>query len=106
MRILPSIRGVKVYGKCGKIHIMHDDNKNCLLNRKEQMRKMNVIRSHLHDVHTEEVNKVALSADDDKRVIMEDGIHTLAYGHYSLKLRGFIGFFDISVSLFLKESFH
>jgi len=44
-----------------------------------------VIRSHMHDVYTEEVNKVALSAEDDKRVIMEDGIHTLAYGHYSLK---------------------
>ena len=49
---------------------------------------MNVIRSHLHDVYTEEVNKVALSAEGDKRVIMEDGIHTLAYGHYSLKTKG------------------
>ena len=49
------------------------------------MRKINVIRSHLHDVYTEDVNKVALSAEDDKRVIMEDGIHTLAYGHYRLK---------------------
>ena len=68
-----------------KKHITHDDYKNCLLNREEQMRKMNVIRSHLHNVYTEEVNKVALSAEDDKRVIMEDGIHTLAYGHYSLK---------------------
>jgi len=35
-------------------------------------------------VYTEEVNKVALSVEDDKRVIMEDGIHTLSYGHYSL----------------------
>jgi hypothetical protein len=48
------------------------------------MRKMNVIRSRLHDLYTEEVNKVALSSNDDKRVIMDDGIHTLAYGHYSL----------------------
>ena len=71
-----------------KKHITHDDYKNCLLNREEQMRKMNVIRSHLHDVYTEEVNKVALSAEDDKRVIMEDGIHTLAYGHYRLKTEG------------------
>ena len=46
---------------------------------------MNVIRSYKHDLYTEEVNKVALSAEDDKRVIMEDGIHTLALGHYSLK---------------------
>ena len=41
--------------------------------------------NNLHDLYTEEVNKVALSSEDDKRVIMEDGIHTLAYGHYSLK---------------------
>ena len=39
-------------------------------------------------MYTEEVNKVALSAEDDKKVIMEDGIHTLAYGHYSLKTEG------------------
>ena len=39
-------------------------------------------------MYTEEVNKVALSAEDDKRVIMEDGIHTLACGHYSLKTEG------------------
>ena len=32
----------------------------------------------------ETVNKVALSADDDKRVIGADGISTLAYGHYML----------------------
>ena len=35
-----------------KKHITHDDYKNCLVNREEQMRKMNVIRSHLHDVYT------------------------------------------------------
>jgi len=44
---------------------------------------MNVIRSQLYDVYTEEVNKVALSANDDKRLIMKDGISTLAYGHYN-----------------------
>ena len=68
-----------------KNRITHDYYKNCLLNREEQIRKMNVIRSHLHDVYTEEVNKVALSAEDDNRVIMEDGIHTKEYGHYRLK---------------------
>jgi len=86
--------------------ITHDDNKNCALYHKEQMRKMNLIRSHLHDVYSEEVNKVALSPKDDKRVIMEDEIHTLAYGHYRLKTegaRGFIGF-DISVPSCSKNS--
>ena len=43
---------------------------------------MNVIRSHKHELYTEQINKVALSAEDDKRVIMEDGISTLAHGHY------------------------
>ena len=46
---------------------------------------MNVIRSHWHEIYTEEINKIALSSDDDKRVIMTDGIHTLAYGHANLK---------------------
>ncbi|XP_065681557.1 uncharacterized protein LOC136095205 [Hydra vulgaris] len=68
-----------------KNYITHEDYKDCLMNRKDQMRKMNVIRSHLHDVYTEEINKIALSAEDDKRVILDDGIHTLAYGHYKLK---------------------
>jgi len=40
----------------------------------------------MHDVYTEEVNKVALSADDDKRIIMKDLISTLAYGHYNAHL--------------------
>jgi len=67
-----------------KNRITHDDYKNCLLNCEEEWITMNVIRSHTHDVYTEEVNKVAFSAEDNKRVIMEDGIHTLAYGHYRL----------------------
>ena len=46
---------------------------------------MNVIRSHCHEIYTEVINKIALSSDDDKRVIMTDGIHTLAYGHKNLK---------------------
>jgi len=41
---------------------------------------MNVIRSHHHKVFTEQVNKIALSADDDKRIILPDQIYTLAHG--------------------------
>ena len=46
---------------------------------------MNVVRSHCHEIYTEENSKIALSSDDDKRVSMIDGIHTLAYGHKNLK---------------------
>ena len=55
----------------------------CLAGRNN--RKMNVIRSHCHEIYTEEINKIALSSDDDKRVIMADGIQTMAYGHTNLK---------------------
>jgi hypothetical protein len=65
--------------------ITHDDYKNCLSTEEKQVRSMRFIRSHLHEVYTEEVNKVALSADDDKRIIMDDGIHTLAHGHFRLR---------------------
>ena len=65
--------------------ITHKDYKNCLRTKEEQLRTMSVIRSHCHELYTEQINKVALSADDDKRIILEDGIHTLAYGHYKIK---------------------
>ena len=64
-----------------KKSIEFDDYRECLFSRKEQHRKMNVIRSHCHEIYTEEINKISLSSDDDKRVIMADGWHTLAYGH-------------------------
>ena len=67
-----------------KKSITHEDYKKCLTDRKPQLRKMNVIRSYKHNVFTEEVNKVALSADDDKRHILEDGINTLALEHYRI----------------------
>jgi Rho termination factor, N-terminal domain len=68
-----------------KTQITHADYKNCLVGKTEEYRRMNVIRSHRHDMYTEEINKIALSADDDKRVIMADGIHTVAIGHYITK---------------------
>ena len=68
-----------------KSSITHEDYKTCLTTGKEQLRKQNILRSYNHEVYTEEVNKVALSAMDDKRYILKDGIHTLAWGHYKLK---------------------
>ena len=64
--------------------ITHEDYKTCLRTGKEQLRKQNIIRSYEHEVYTEEVNKIALSAADDKRHILDDGIHTLAWGHHRI----------------------
>ena len=65
--------------------IQFDDYRECLFSRKEQHRKMNVIGSHCHKIYTEEITKIARSSDNGKRVIMADGIHTLAYGSTNLK---------------------
>ena len=67
-----------------KRSITHGDYKTCLFTGKELIRKMNVIRSYKHEVYTEEVNKVALCSDDDKRYILKDGINTLAWGHHKI----------------------
>ena len=59
-----------------------EDYKKCLLDGQEIHRTMNIIRSHQHEVYSERINKIALSREDDKRIILKDGIHTLAHGHY------------------------
>ena len=69
-----------------KKNIKFEDYKECLFSRRDQMRKMNVIRSYNHELFSEEVNKIALSANDDKRFILSDGIHTLAVGIGELKV--------------------
>ena len=55
--------------------------KNTLFNQKEQRVEMNVIRSYKHNIFSETVNKIALSADDDKRIILKDkiSIHALFF---------------------------
>ena len=77
----------KEYKKCKGIKksviekdIHHEDYVNCLFKDIQFRRKMNVFRSRGHDMYTEEVNKIALSANDDKRIILEDGIHTRPHG--------------------------
>ena len=71
-----------------KKNIPFDDHRECLFSlfsRKEQHRKMNIILSHCHEIYTDEINKIALTFDDDKRIIIAVGILTLAYGHTNFK---------------------
>lgn len=62
--------------------ISFNDYRDCLFNKVNQIREMNVIRNHHREMYAETVNKIAPSANDDKRIIRKDGIHTFAYGHY------------------------
>ncbi len=73
-------KGVKKYVIKNQITI--EDYKECLFSKTPQLRTMNTIRSRQHNVGSERINKTALSAYDDKRIILEDGIHTLAIGHH------------------------
>ena len=65
--------------------ITHGDYKTCLETGKEQLRKQNIIRSYEHTLYTEEINKIALSAADDKRYLLKDSFDTLAWGHHRIK---------------------
>ena len=61
-----------------KKSLSFEDYKKCLFSEKKQMRKMNIFRSKSHNIYSMTVNKVALSANDDKRLICENKIDTLA----------------------------
>ena len=45
------------------------------------MATFRTFKSTNHVLNTVEMTKVCLSAYDDKRYILDDGIKTLAYGH-------------------------
>ena len=55
-----------------------EDYKECLFSEKEVMKDMNIIRSKNHDSFSMTMNKIALSANDDKRLTCEDKINTKA----------------------------
>ena len=59
---------------------MFQNFKNCLLNNKTIYRSQERFKSYNHDVYTEEVNKIALSSNDDKRLQTFNSIKTYPYG--------------------------
>ena len=69
-------KGVKK--NVSKKTLSFEDYKECLFSEKEVIRDMNIIRSKNHDIYSMTMNKVALSSNDDKRIICEDKINTKA----------------------------
>ena len=61
-----------------KKSITFEDYKKCLFSEEKVLKEMNIIRSENHDIYSMNVNKVALSANDDKRLICKNKIDTLA----------------------------
>ena len=61
-----------------KKSLSFEDYKKCLFSEEKLMREMNIFCTKSHDICSTTVNKVALSPNDDKRLICENKINTLA----------------------------
>ena len=71
--------GVK---KCVKKSIHHDHYRSTLESESDYYVTQNLLRSYKHTIFSVNQKKIALTAYDDKRYLLNDSIHTRAYGHY------------------------
>ena len=69
-----------------KQKLMFQNYIDCLSNNKNVYKSQQRFRSYNHDVYTEEVNKIALSTNDDKRLQTYDKIETYPYGTNTFKV--------------------
>ena len=75
------IKNQKEQKKCViKRCLTFDNYEECVKQKKKILRLHQRFKSEGHSVCTEVVNKVALSFDDDKRLMSYDGIKTYPYG--------------------------
>ena len=63
-----------------KRELMFENDKDALFNDKIIIRSQQRFRSYNHKVYTEQVNKIALSSNDDKRIQTFDKVTTYLYG--------------------------
>ena len=61
--------------------INFDDYKKCFLNDKVILKSQQRFIRNKHDVYTENVNKIALSNNDDKRMVSSNKITSYPYGY-------------------------
>ena len=58
-----------------------NDYKNCLLKDEKILRLQQRFKSKGHDVYTENINKIALSNNDDKIIVSSNKITSYPYGY-------------------------
>ena len=79
---LVELKKAKGTKKCVvKNMLKFEDYKICLFGNGKVLRSQQRFKSENHAVYTECINKVALSCDDDKRIVSQDGITSYPYGH-------------------------
>ena len=65
---------------------MFENCKDSLLNNKTILKSQLRFKSNHHNVYTEEVNKIALNSDDNKRLKTFDRVTTYPYGRNAFKV--------------------
>ena len=68
-----------------KRELMFENYKDCLFNGEIILKSQQRFKSDHHKVYTEEVNKIALSSDDDKRLQTFNRVTTYPYGTPAFK---------------------
>ena len=63
-----------------------NDYEDCLFNNKIILKSQQRFKSDHHNVYTEQINKIALSSNDDKRLQTFDKITTYPYGTNAFKV--------------------
>ena len=58
-----------------------NDDKKCLFDNGKVLKSQQRFKSENHEVYTENINKIALSCDDDKRIVTSDRITSYPYGY-------------------------
>ena len=61
--------------------LIFDDYKKCLFDNGKVLKSQQRFKSENHEVYTENINKIALSCDDDKRIVTSDRITSNPYGY-------------------------
>ena len=83
--MVKKIKGQRNKEMCNKKMIKFNDYKNCLLKDKVLLKSQQRFTSKKHDVYTEDINKIALSNNDDKRIVSSDKIMSYPYGYKGKK---------------------
>jgi len=69
-----------------KVVLKHADYKQALTDRTAQRHSMVRFHTEAHQIYTVQQRKVSLSCFDDKRWILDNGMDTLAHGHWRIPL--------------------
>ena len=75
-----NMKKLNEYKRVIKRELMFKNYTDCLFNDKNILKSQQIFKSDYHNVSTEQINKITLSSNDDKRLQTFDKITTYPYG--------------------------